>query len=121
MRDQDAEEIRRRAAWRASQVMGSWHAEGTRTIRTAYGDVVLEDVKRHTDPESGVVYLDVAVGGPSGGDPHYRVVNPPTLVPDPSGPVVAHGKRWREDPLAALAEVIGRHGGAQAQRGRHGR
>jgi hypothetical protein len=49
--------------------------------------------------------LEVTVGEPSNGDPSFRVVNPPTLVKEPDG-------SYREDPLAALAQVIGEHGGA---------
>lgn len=88
------------------------------TVQTSRGDVVLEDVAYRWDPESEVAYLEVTVGGPAGGDPHYRVVNPPQLVEDPDGDVELRGRRWRVDPLAALAEVIGRNGGATLRRDR---
>lgn len=56
--------------------------------------------------------LDVTVGDPTNGDPHFRVVNPPTVIREPDG-------SYREDPLAAVAQVIGEHGGAaRRKRGR---
>lgn len=54
------------------------------------------------------VHLD---GEVVGGDPHFRIINPPMLVEDPDGGIEVGGFRYREDPLAALAEVIARHGG----------
>lgn len=41
--------------------------------------------------------------------PAYRIFNPPTLVRDPLGSVEVRGQRYREDPLAAIAEVIASH------------
>lgn len=120
MEERDLERVRERGARRAQRVVDAWSGR-PRTVRTSRGEVTLERVRVQVDPESGVTYLDVTVGGPAGGDPHYRVVNPPLLVRDPKGPVEAHGVRWREDPVAALAESIGRHGGARPRRRRSGR
>ena len=51
-------------------------------------------------------------------DDEVRIVNPPTLVPDPNGDVVvgrvvdpdgtvvSEGERYRHDPEAAIAEVL---------------
>lgn len=38
--------------------------------------------------------------------PSYRIFNPPTLVEDGLGDIEVRGKKFREDPLGALAEVI---------------
>jgi hypothetical protein len=49
---------------------------------------------------------------------NYRIVNPPTLVEDPAGDVIGgDGRRYRHDPLAAVAEVIGSLGGARGRKG----
>jgi hypothetical protein len=40
------------------------------------------------------------------GDPHFRIFNPPTLVADPTGDIELNGQRFREDPLAALGQVV---------------
>lgn len=120
MKDQEARKVRERAAQRAGRTIRAWDQRrpGAETIQTPHGAVVLERVQCRTDA-SGLTYLDVTLGGEvAGGDVHFRVVNPPTLVRDPEGDVVAHGERWREDPLAALAEAIGSNGGAQAARKR---
>lgn len=65
-------------------------------------------------PESAeTAYIDVYLAGqPESGDVHYRIINPPTLVPDRAGPVDIGGVRYREDPLAAIAHVIASNGGA---------
>lgn len=82
----------------------------------------MERVEMRHDPASGVAYLDVYLGGePEGGQAHFRVVNPPTLVQDPEGTRVVRGVRFRVDPLAALAEAVADNGGAQARKRRHGR
>lgn len=43
------------------------------------------------------------------GDPHYRIFSPPLLAEDPAGPVAVDGRRYRLDPVTAVAEVIARH------------
>lgn len=50
------------------------------------------------------------------GPPDYRIFNPPTLVRDPLGDVAIGRVRFREDPLAALAEVIAGHGQQEKKR-----
>ena len=42
-------------------------------------------------------YVDVTVGGPAGGDPHFRIHNPPTSP----------------DPLSAIAHAVALNGGAR--------
>lgn len=60
----------------------------------------------------------VTVGDPAGGDPDFRIYNPPTLVPDPNGEVDRDGVRYRVDPVAAVAYAIALNGGARRDRGR---
>jgi hypothetical protein len=44
------------------------------------------------------------------GPPDWRINNPPTLVKDPTGEVdLGERGRYREDPLAAVAEAIETH------------
>lgn len=43
---------------------------------------------------------------PDGAQPDYRIFNPPTLVRDAQGTVDVGGTLHREDPLAAISEVI---------------
>ncbi len=77
---------------------------------TPTGEVRIEALSLSEVDGTGV--LEISVGDPENGDPRFRVVNPPTLVRDPDG-------SFREDPLAALAQVIGEHGGsARRKRGR---
>lgn len=125
MRDGGSQNGQERATQRAARTVTAWSRRGPKAgplrVATRHGEVVLDRVALKRDGE--LEYLDVHLGGETqGGDPHFRVVNPPTLVRDPAGDVVAHGERWREDPLAALAEAIGSNGGALAARKRrHGR
>ena len=66
----------------------------------------------------GENHVDVRLDGiPEGGDPSFRIVNPPTLVPDPAGDHIVRGQRFRVDPLTAIATVIAQSGGA-AQKAR---
>ena len=58
--------------------------------------------------------VEVTVADPECGDPTFRVINPPALVPDPAGDVERNGIRYRRDPLAALACVVAANGGARA-------
>ena len=59
--------------------------------------------------------VEVTVSGAAGGDPSFRIFNPPTLVADPTGDREVNGIRFRYDPLAAVASVIAANGGAQAK------
>lgn len=84
------------------------------TVATPDGDVDLVSVEYKTDPETGIGYVEVMVDSPTSQDPSYRIVNPPTYVEDPMGEVVlGDGKRYRDDPVAALAHTIAMNGGAR--------
>lgn len=82
-------------------------------VDSRYGQVQFGSIARKTDPE-GNDYIEVFLRGESeSGDPHFRVWNPPLLVEDAQGPIQVGDRRYREDPLSALAEVVARHGGRQ--------
>jgi hypothetical protein len=82
---------------------------------TPYGEVRIR---------SAVVVGNVAEvhleDGTEGGDPHFRIVNPPLLVEDANGDVRNAAGTFRRDPVAALAYVIGSLGGAVKRKGRRG-
>jgi hypothetical protein len=89
--------------------------DGGYTGRTAQGPVLIERFSFHE--EDGREWVEVHLGGDvEGGDPHYRIENPPTLVSDPAGDIELATGRYRHDPLAAVAELVAQYGGAQAQR-----
>lgn len=77
----------------------------------------------YSQQDDTVPYVDVYTAGPTvGGDPHFRIINPPTLVEDPNGDIVVTSKapngktvtrKYREDPVAAIAEAIAGQGGAR--------
>lgn len=95
--------IRDAAAGRLERIIG-----GVPVPTRAGTPVVIRRVEQST--VNGVTCLEVWVDT-NQGEPHYRFINPPLLVRDPAGPVERNGRRYREDPLAALAEVIARHRG----------
>ena len=86
-------------------------------IRTRRGTVHIERVTEKK--KNGVTWVEVRLAGETeGGDPNFRIVNPPALVSDPRGHVEINGKTFRHDPEAALAEVIAWLGGATKERRR---
>lgn len=75
---------------------------GTAVVRLA--SIVVGEVGGHP-------VVDVYVtGATAGGDPHYRIFNPPTLAATPGGGLI-------DDPVLAIACVIAANGGT-AVRGR---
>lgn len=95
------ERARRVARQRARAVSQDWterHADA--------GNVAVAGVRfGHVEEIEGGVEI---WHGAKVGAPDYRIFNPPTLVTDPTGDVWSetHEKRYREDPLAAVAELI---------------
>lgn len=84
--------------------------DGPLVLATPNGDVSIEAL---TIVEDGTrSRVEVRVSDASGGDPNFVIVNPPTLVPDQFGEHVVHGRRFREDPIAAVAYVVAQHGGS---------
>ncbi len=108
---------RHRCSQVAEAIEQSKAQSGHQVIRvsTAMGDVVIRTATVEVDAV-GVSWVDVRVDHPSGGDPHYRIFNPPLLVEDPAGDVLVAGRRFRRDPVAAIAETIARHGGSSSGR-----
>ena len=83
--------------------------------RTPHGLVHMQEVQFGKAGETE--WVDVFLAGDTQAeDPHFRIFNPPALVRDPLGDIEVDGVRYRRDPLAALAEVVGQYGGAQGQR-----
>jgi hypothetical protein len=100
-----------RAVQRAAEAIG----EDGYVRMTRRGPVHLQSLTFHKEGE--VEWVEAHLGGQTeGGDPHYRIFNPPTLVEDPDGDVQLTTGTYREDPLAAVAEVIAQYGGAQDMR-----
>lgn len=106
---------------RALSVRKAWNAAGgsPREIPTPHGTVRLRRVEFVEEVPGRPAHVEVWVGDPAGGDPHFVIFNPPRLASDPRGDIVrgdAPGARvphrYRDDPLAAIAEVIAANGGA---------
>lgn len=76
----------------------------------SYGGVVFVAVESLPD---GGVSIRTA---PDATEDDFRIFNPPTLVHDPQGDIELHGRRYREDPLAAVAQVI--LGARESRKGR---
>lgn len=89
---------------------------GAGAYPTPYGEVRISRVEFSGDTVD--VFLE---GATEGGDPHFRIVNPPLLIEDPNGDRLTADGPHRFDPIAALAYVIGSLGGAVKQKGRRGR
>lgn len=85
--------------------------------RTPEGEVRICRVTSHQEGDAHWVEVHLH-GETTGGDPHFRIFNPPILAADPLGPVEINGQRFREDPLAAVAQVVASLGGATAQKTR---
>jgi hypothetical protein len=110
-----------RGAQRAARMVAAWSKRGGKkggvfATRTRGGEVHLEDVSAREDA-NGQVCVDVTLAGTTeGGESHFVVYNPPLLATDPTGPIEINGRRFREDPLAALAEVVALNGGARTEK-----
>lgn len=97
---------------------------------TSTGPVVIHSIRFVPQDGDAPGYIEVFVGRPEGGDPRFRIFNPPTLVPDPAGDVTREEPgpgsrtrtvRYRVDPLAAVAEAIAVNGGRAKTGRRRGR
>lgn len=105
---------------KAKAVEDAWQAHPGRTERgLGVGDVWITSMRTKM-ADDGTVVLEVHVDDPANQEPHYCVINPPSLVRDASGEIELAGKRFREDPVAAVAALIARTGGTvkASQRGR---
>lgn len=93
---------------RADAVSDAFDGNPT-TVATMDGDVAITSIAADNDGQVG--WVDVMVEDCESGDPHFRVVNPPLYAEDPAGDVEINGRRFRYDPVAAVAESIGMNGG----------
>lgn len=97
---------------------GGRNLEGVATFQTKHGSTQIGAVVHREDP-NGLDSVEVWLG-PQVGPPTYRLINPPTLVPDPTGDVILTERdplrgrdivrRYRLDPLQCIAEVIASRG-----------
>jgi hypothetical protein len=111
---------RARAVSRAFAAAGLKDGEAL-AVKTPDGrEVHIENVTATISGGRSEIAVHLA-GMPIGGDPSFVIVNPPTLVPDPTGDVLIRGQRFREDPLGALAMVLADNGGAAQKARRRGR
>jgi len=95
-----AEAARQARAERAAKVREAVAAHtGPKQVRTSRGDVTLGAVTVADDDETGATIVEVTVGDTPKATPDYRIINPPVEVVDEDG-------TRRQDPLAALAEVV---------------
>ena len=103
-----------RANDRAKKVRDAAQAESFPLARmTRHGQVELANVA-HKVGDDGLEYVEVYTAGATvSGDPHFKIWNPPVLVEDPVGEIELSGRRYREDPLGAIAEVVASAGGRQ--------
>lgn len=100
---------------RVALVLDAWAGRPEPYEHTSSNGVVrIEQVE--SGEQDGIPYVEVRVTDPAGGDPVFRVFNPPALVADPAGDVERGGTRYRFDPVAALAESVGMFGGSVARR-----
>lgn len=86
-------------------------------VPTPQGEVHICEVTRQQDGPAAWVEVKLH-GETQGGDPVFRIFNPPMLAEDPAGPIEINGRRYREDPIAAVAQVVGSLGGATINKGR---
>lgn len=90
--------------------------ESPAVVSTKLGDVQFYSIVEQN--QGSTYYLDIQLGSETqGGDPHFRVINPPVLVEDPEGTdhteeIPGRGPvTYRRDPLGAVAHVIAEAGG----------
>src|SRR3546814_10643627 len=91
--------------------------KGVASFSTRYGEARIGGIRYRPDAEK-LDSVEVWVGEQAG-NPTYRLINPPTLVADPTGDVVLVEKdhvrktdvvrRYRVDPLHAIAERSEEH------------
>lgn len=96
------------AAWEA---YGGRNLEGVGTIQSKGRRVQLRDI-RMAPGETNTVLIWRAGKDPDRHRPDYRITNPPLMRESSLGTRTIHGRLHIEDPLGALAEVIGRAEGS---------
>lgn len=98
-----------------SRNMGK-NSMGVVAFATPHGEATIGDIQYFSSPD-GLDGVEVWTGPNEGGAPTYRLINPPLMVADPLGNVILpvegtnRVKRFRVDPLRAIAEFIAHHSG----------
>lgn len=97
--------------------------KGIATFRTRNGRTAQIGAIRVNEDPSGLDSVEVWVGEQQG-PPTFRLINPPVLIPDPQGSEVLTEfdplrqkntvRRFRVDPLQAIAEVIASNNGRES-------
>lgn len=96
-------------AGRAAKVKAALAArEGVTAHQTSKGTVNLGALTFHDATADTPAIVDVHMTDSADGEPAYRIENAGgcLYVPDPNGDVVIDGVTCREDPVAAIAEVL---------------
>jgi len=117
-----AETLQAMAKAKAEVVETHWedypgkNLEGAASFATRQGEVTIGEIRRApAEDEKDLDSVEVWLGSAAAGPPAWRIINPPTLVSDPTGDVVLTDEnpdgrtivqRFREAPLEALAEFI---------------
>lgn len=115
------ESLRRLAEAKARIIKNLWdqfpgkNLEGVASFATRDGSTHIGHIEIKHD-QDGPLGVEVWLG-PKSGEPNFFLVNPPLMVPDPTGSEILTStdpgtgrqivERFRVDPLQAVAEVIG--------------
>lgn len=124
-----AEALQAIARAKAREVGETWkgyqgkNMNGVATFRTRSGRTAQIGAIQVNEDPSGLDSVEVWVG-PQQGPPTFRLINPPVLIPDPQGSEVLTEfdplrkkttvRRFRVDPLQAIAEVIASNNGRES-------
>jgi hypothetical protein len=113
----------RERALAVTRALGTSSWSGQLSTRTIGGQVRIRTI-RFVEAD-GTTPAHVEVTSTGGRFTRFRIFNPPTLVPDPAGPITKENRdllgrtsvrRYRYDPVAAIAAVIASEGGAGRRR-----
>lgn len=109
--DPPAAKKRKIGRLRALAVRQQWasHPGRAQDGSLTVGSIRITDIRTDTLDDGTTVALDVFVADTP--DPHFRIINPPSLVRDGGGDIQIGGAWFREDPIAAVAAVIERAAG----------
>lgn len=114
---------------KAKEVASRWGAfegknlNGVASFQTRSGQAQIGAIRHRQEPD-GLDSVEVWTGPETDGPPAFRLINPPVLVPDAAGSEILTDydpmrkvnvvRRFRVDPLQAIAEVIASKGGEGA-------
>lgn len=107
---------------KSEEIVAEWennpgkNSRGMVTFATRHGEATIGDIQYFSNPES-LDGVEVWIGPNEGTPPTYRLINPPLMVADPLGDIILPDgntnrvRRYRVDPLHAIAEFIAMHTG----------